>query len=310
VARAVRRTNPELLPAAPEEIDAVRKAHAPVGYKRDLLEVLWQSGGAAALLSIGQELRDVEFDPMWRGAMRAASPAVLLDKWRRVEVFGHSRNRVRIAKAGARGFTFQRYSVPGHSPPTMPENLLVCGVIIALLEEIGCRGLVCDMPDRDGAVHRIYQKKTFKIPGRGETLATASWEISWRAFASRPSDDDVPDPPSLSLPAQCDAKAKTTIETVTRLMATDTARQWKLAELARECGLSARSLQRRLGEGGLNFSKLVRMVRVHEACRLLKARDASLTMIGFCAGFSDSAQFSRDFRASTGMTPSDYRAVI
>jgi AraC-like DNA-binding protein len=41
----------------------------------------------------------------------------------------------------------------------------------------------------------------------------------------------------------------------------------------------------------------------------LKDGDVPLTAIGFCAGFSDSAHFSRDFRASMGMTPSDYRAI-
>ena len=308
--RAVQRTNPELLPAAPEDIDALRKAHAPVGYKRDLLEVLWQTGGATALLSVGQGLRDVEFDPMWQGAMRAASPAVLISKWRRVEVFGHSRNRLRMEQVSQREVSCSRYSVAGHSPPTAPENLLVCGVAIALLEDIGCHGLRCDMPTGDGEILRIYDHGGFKVPGDGRQLATESWQIGWRSFSPRPSDDDATDPPPLALPAQCGAKAKSTIETVTRLMAADTARQWKLGELARECGLSARSMQRRLGEGGLNFSKLVRAVRVHEACRLLKESDAPLTMIGFCAGFSDSAQFSRDFRASTGMTPSDYRALI
>jgi AraC-like DNA-binding protein len=89
----------------------------------------------------------------------------------------------------------------------------------------------------------------------------------------------------------------------------DVARQWKVGELARETGLSTRSLQRRLGGAQLSLTRLVRLVRIHEACRLLKNTDAPLTTIGFCAGFSDSAHFSRDFRASTGMTPSDYRAA-
>ncbi len=61
---------------------------------------------------------------------------------------------------------------------------------------------------------------------------------------------------------------------------------------------------------GVSFSKAVRAVRVHEACRPLKDSDASITMIGFCAGVSDSARFSRDFRAGTGMKPSDYRAIL
>lgn len=89
----------------------------------------------------------------------------------------------------------------------------------------------------------------------------------------------------------------------------DIARQWKVGELAREAGLSTRSLQRRLGHADLSFSGLVRLVRIHEACRLLADGAAPITAIALCAGFSDSAHFSRDFRASMGMTPSDYRAV-
>ena len=278
-------------------------------YKRDLLDILWRNAGPAALLSIGQGIRDIEFDPMWRGAMRAANPAVLLDKWRRVEVFGHSRNRVRVNMASETQVSFHRYSVDGQIPPTTPENLLICGVTIALLEEIGCLGLHCDMPAGDGSNLRIYDKARIQIPDQAG-LTAASWDIGWREFTARPREEAEPDPLPVALPASCDARTRASIEAASILMAEDAARQWKLGELARECGMSSRSMQRRLEEGGLSFSKLVRLVRIREACRLLKDSDASITMIGFCAGFSDSAQFSRDFRSSTGMTPSDYRAVI
>ncbi len=279
-------------------------------YKRDLLEIIWREAGAAALLSIGQGIRDAEFDPLWRAAMRAASPAILLDKWRRVEVFGHSRNRLHLTMTGKMRASFSRYSVDGHSLPTPPENLLICGVLIALLEEIGCLDLHCDMLAGDGTQLRIYDSRNIQIPGDGEALVTGSWDIGWRAFSRQPEEAAMPDPPPIALPVSCDAKAKASIEAVTRLMAADAARRWKVGELARESGMSTRSMQRHLGQGGLSFSKLVRAVRVHEACRLLKGSDASITMIGFCAGFSDSAQFSRDFRASTGMRPSDYRVMI
>ena len=288
----------------------MRKAHVPLQYKRDLLDIIWRNAGATALLTIGQGIRDVEFDPVWRGAMRAASPVVLFDKWRRLEAFGHSRNRLRVNMASKRHASFSRYSEVRRSPPTTPENLLICGVVIALLEEIGCLGLHCAMPGSDGSVLRIYDNERFQVSGDGAGLATASWDIGWRGFSPRSDEVATPDPPPIVLPVSCDTRSRASIEAVTRLMAADTARQWKVGELARECGTSTRSIQRRLGKGGFSFSKLVRAVRVHEACRLLKDSDASITMIGFCAGFSDSAQFSRDFRASTGMRPSDYRAIL
>ena len=97
---------------------------------------------------------------------------------------------------------------------------------------------------------------------------------------------------------------------VIRLLMLDVDRQWKVSDLAREAGLSTRSLQRKLSDADLSFSHLVRIVRIHEACRLLKESEAPITTIAFCAGFSDSAHFSRDFRASMGMSPSNYRGVI
>ena len=97
VARAVRRLDPDLLAPAPGGLDAVRQARAcRRATSATCLAVLWRKAGAEALLSIGQGIREADFDPLWRHAMRAASPAILLDKWRRVEVFGHSRNRLRI----------------------------------------------------------------------------------------------------------------------------------------------------------------------------------------------------------------------
>ena len=112
------------------------------------------------------------------------------------------------------------------------------------------------------------------------------------------------------MPEGCDASLKTTIERSAALMSRDPSRLWKIAELADELGLSTRSLQRKLQEAGLSFSELVRLIRIQEACRLLRDNDMPITMIGFCAGFSDSAHFSRDFRASIGMPPSKIPRIL
>ncbi len=47
-----------------------------------------------------------------------------------------------------------------------------------------------------------------------------------------------------------------------------------------------------LVKAGLSFSGLVRLVRIHEAYRLLKHHPTPLTVVDFCSGFSDSAHFS------------------
>lgn len=303
------RCRPELLPADGAAVDAVRRAHHPAGEKRALLETIRREAGAAALLSIGQGLRDVGYDPLFDAALRSASPEVFFEKWARVEAFSHARNRLKIEPSGKRAAAFTRYTLDGGTP-SPAENLLICGFMIALLEQIGCQGLCCDMPLDDGSLQRIRREGRFSLPPDETRLATRSWSIGWQAFVQR-SEDRPSELGRLELPVPsgCDPALRKGLESVAAILLRDVSRPWKVAELAREAGLSARTLQRRLGEAELSVSRLVRLTRIHEACRLLELDDVSITTIGFCAGFSDSAHFSRDFRASMGMTPSDYRAL-
>ena len=308
IVHQLEQTNPELLPPDANTIDSIRHANIPAEYKRDILETIWREAGLETLLSIGQGIREVRYDPIWR-AIHSVSPTVALDKWRRFETFGHSRNRLRIDQADERHASFQRYTVDGGTPTT-PENLLICGLTIAILEETGCRGLRCEMPLSDGTVYSIRKNGHFFVPDDTNALTTATWKIEWRSFSPRvESTTPETELPDIPLPRSCDSTLRAAIENMARLLMLDVTRQWKVSELAREAGLSTRSLQRRLHEAELSFSLLVRMVRIHVACRLLKNSDTSITTISFCTGFSDSAHFSRDFSASMGMTPSDYRAV-
>jgi len=308
IVHQLKQTNPELLPPDANTVDAIRHANISAEYKRDILDTIWREAGPERLLSIGQGTREVRYDPIWH-AVRSVSPAVAFDKWRRFEAFGHSRNRLRIDQTHEKRASFQRYIVDGGTP-TSPENLLICGLTIAILKETGCLGLRCEMPLDDGTTYCIHKNGHFFIPDDPNALTTATWTIEWKSF-SRRMESTIPEtePPDILLPRSCDSILRASIEAVVRLLKYDVARQWKVGELAREAGLSTRSLQRRLRDAELSFSLLVRLVRIHEACRLLKNSNAPITTIGFCAGFSDSAHLSRDFHASMGMTPSDYRAV-
>ena len=309
ITHQLKRTHPELIPGNAGAVDAVRNATVPAELKRDILDLIWSEAGPLTLLSIGQGVRHVGYDPIWHAAIRSASPAVVFDKWRRFEAFGHSRNRLRIDQTDENRAVFKRYAIGGGTP-TVPENLLICGLIVALLEANGCRGLRCHMPLADGPVHCIRDNGRFSLPKDTDPLRTDGWTIEWQEFSARSEQGtDDPEPPDLPLPQTCDPAQRARIEAVARHLMSDAARQWKVGELARETGFSTRSLQRILGGADLSFSRLVRLVRIHEACRLLKDSDAPITAVGFCAGFSDSAHFSRDFRASLGMTPSDYRAL-
>lgn len=298
-------------PSATErsKIDAIRKAHMPAQNKRDLLEPFWRESGAEGILSIGQNVRRARFDPLWQTALRSDNPATLLDKWQRFEAYGHSRHRIKISQEGDRRAFFDRYVTSGPMP-TIYENLLMCGVLIGILEALGCLDLTCDMPLANGSRQRIRKDGAFHLPVDPAQLSTTSWMIEWKAFSAVTENlaDASHSSVSLPLPESAAASLKATLQRIAGLLSLDPSRLWKVAELAQKLGLSTRSLQRKLQEAGLSFSQVVRLVRIQEACRLLRDHDVPLTTVGFCAGFSDSAHFSRDFCASMGMPPSAYRA--
>lgn len=306
ILRQLKQSHPELVPSG--HLDSIRHATIASSFKKTILDRIWHTAGPQTLLLVGQNIREISYDPLWHAAIRTPNPTIVLDKWQRFEVFGHSQNRVRVAQTGERHRSFQRYTIDG-GIPTEAENLLICGLIIALLEEIGCIGLICEMPTKNGQTYPVRQQGLFSLPGNIDELVTQNWSIRWSDFIPQRADErSQPSGLDIAFPPACDATARKTVKAAIELLSFDVSRQWEIATLARALGLSKRSLQRRFHEAGYAFSQLVRLIRIHDACRLLAESDTSITAIGFCCGFSDSAQFSRDFRATMGMTPSAYRA--
>ncbi|SMF62477.1 AraC-type DNA-binding protein [Alteromonadaceae bacterium Bs31] len=77
--------------------------------------------------------------------------------------------------------------------------------------------------------------------------------------------------------------------------------------VASELGLSVRSLQRKLSEEKLTFSKMVAEIRQSLALHYIDESHLSLNEIGYLLGFSEQASFTRAFKRWTGHSPSQYR---
>lgn len=75
-------------------------------------------------------------------------------------------------------------------------------------------------------------------------------------------------------------------------------------------GISARTMQRRLSDHGLCFSRLVERVRFDVAARLLRLTDASSLEIAFEIGYEDPSNFARAFRRLAGCSPREYRSQL
>jgi AraC-like DNA-binding protein len=80
-----------------------------------------------------------------------------------------------------------------------------------------------------------------------------------------------------------------------------------IGAVARDLGMSERTLRRRLRESGHSYRELLDAVRSERAIALADQGGHSVTTIAQLAGFADATTFARAFRRWTGCAPHAYR---
>lgn len=79
------------------------------------------------------------------------------------------------------------------------------------------------------------------------------------------------------------------------------------ANLARQIGMSPRTLHRRLQEHGTSYQALLDTVRCELARSYLGERHLAIEEVAFLLGFAETSTFYRAFKRWTGITPGEYR---
>ena len=80
-----------------------------------------------------------------------------------------------------------------------------------------------------------------------------------------------------------------------------------LSRAARELGVSARSLRRRLAENGTTYRSVVRAILEDSAGLLLRDPKQTIQQTAHALGFASVGAFHRAFKRWTGLTPMQYR---
>ena len=80
-----------------------------------------------------------------------------------------------------------------------------------------------------------------------------------------------------------------------------------LRRIARQLGISSRSLQRHLAGTGTSYSELVAEVRLDTACHLLVQSNESISDIALRLGYAGASSFSRIFMRLMKIQPVAYR---
>lgn len=83
-----------------------------------------------------------------------------------------------------------------------------------------------------------------------------------------------------------------------------------LASTAKLLRVTERTLQRRLADGGVTYSKVFDDVRRALAMRFLADPYVSIAQVGFMLHFADESAFQRAFKRWTGQTPGQYRRSL
>jgi len=90
----------------------------------------------------------------------------------------------------------------------------------------------------------------------------------------------------------------------------DYAQPLRIGTLAREAGLSVAQLERHVTQlYRLTPRQLLARIRLDAALALLTAADARVAAIAHACGYADHSAFARQFRRSTGVSPTAWRAL-
>lgn len=253
--------------------------------KRRLLMHACAAAGPAFVIQVGQGIHAVPNDPTLDVLRLAGDPAGLLDRWARLEKYHHSHHRVEVLQVGDGIAHLRHRSLRGPAPAAL-ESLAVFGLLVALLQAIGCDGLEADL----GAEPAMRQGQAVlaALPS-----GSADWHLRWTAVRA---EKRIQPPPQPGL-----------VEQLYALLDDDPVQAWPIDAAAGAVGLSTRDLQRRLHRQGASYSGILRDARVRRAARAMLDTYTGLAEIGYAAGFADQAHFTREFRRVLGASPAEWR---
>lgn len=105
------------------------------------------------------------------------------------------------------------------------------------------------------------------------------------------------------MPAAQPLFAATLSERAEAVLQGDLGRAWRVGELARELGVGASTLRRRLAQEGTAFRHLLRSARMAAAGDLLASPGWSVAQAAQAVGYRSRSHFARRFRAAHSITP-------
>lgn len=279
-------------------------AHVPLTAKRALIDRLIAAYGHETLLILGEGVKKLLHEPSVAVLVHQSDPKTLLLRWQRLEKYVHSRHVIELKWQAKRSVALRHVAQAGTTQPSLAEDLVVLGVILALLNVLGARGITLKDERNNRLVFDYESKNVFIDPTEPRP---DWWIIEWTEMSDGISLIDPVNTNTIRrfFPDWPECAVDTAHAIVNTSVLTP-----RLANVARQLNMSQRTLQRRLTEVNLPFSKILAETRVRMAASWLINSELSIAEIGFISGFSDQPHFTRTFKSLVGMSPRSYHKFV
>ena len=281
-------------------------AHVRLDLKQRLVGSAVRQAGLSCLVKLGRGGRFNWDDPTHRTLLSARDAADLLERWGRLERYVHSLHWVEVGDVHAGDVVLRHLSREPGAAPSTPEDLVVLGLLLALLEAIGLQDVEAEIEGQ-----RVFPEASESVLQRlSQRAQTGTWFVRWRPAApTRAEAPTRPRPAHAHVPVHLCA-ALPWPEIAHRCASTvldDLMRRRTVGDVAHDIGTSARSLQRALATAGLSYSSVLAEARLRAAAWWLLESTLPITEVGFLSGYSDQSHFTRDFGRRIGLSPGRYR---
>ncbi|MBC7942097.1 MAG: helix-turn-helix transcriptional regulator [Chitinophagaceae bacterium] len=280
-----------------------RVATVSLDEKRQLVSAALAQGGITCLALLGRGLHRYADEPTHRALVSARDASDLFVRWSRLERYIHSRHRIDVLDVSDRSAHIAHRSRPGTPAPLPAENLVVLGVLLALLEGLGASrvsGRVGDVP--------VYpEPDPAALTMAAQQGTTAAWTIEWTpttVLPRQPTPVDAAVAADVNPPHAWPALAQRSFV----VLCANLTGPFTLPTLAQTLGHAPRSVQRSLSQAGLSYSQVLAEARCRSASWWLMRSAIPVAEVVYLCGHADQPHFTRDFRGRVGMTPLRYRS--
>jgi len=177
-----------------------------------------------------------------------------------------------------------------------PSDMGVLGYVMVQASDLG------DMLDTFCRYWRLVNQGLAPSLERGPSTA-------WMTFSPTAAMLAVQHLPEAML-ARIDEASPVSHDAARRIAARLSSGEPDQGSIAKQMGISERTLQRRLQNEGTTFNKLLEDARRTIALGYLADRNLAAYEVSFLLGYAEPATFFRAFKRWTGQTPQQYRASV